>query len=357
MKLKYYNMLLGLLLMASCSKEIKVAKAPGFDVTTEATTYKVGQEITFNIKGGDADIISFYSGETLNDYAFKDGRAIDVKGAGATMAFQSSVQLGTQANQLSILASTDFNGDYSSLAKVKAATWTDITSRFALGTKTVFLASGTKEISDLMVPGKPIYIAFKYVTKPQATNGLARNWFIQAFVIKSDTMLNNTVSLNLTDQPNAGFRIVDENQENAPALSLITSTRVSLYGNIYKNPSDPIYDPTNPIFDPLNPIYDPQSPSYIPTAVRPTYVPYDSTSPYNDPLSENWAISKPINTEKVDLGPDWSASIKGISNPNLSVYRYTYTNAGTYKAFFIASNNSIDDTKQVVKEVDITITQ
>src|SRR5665647_645429 len=194
MKLKYCNMLLGALLIASCSKKIEVTNAPDFNVTTDSATYKAGQVVTFNIKDNGANIISFYSGETLHEYAFKDGRTIDVKGVGATMAFTSSVQLGTQVNQLSVMASTDFNGDYSSLATVKAATWTDITSRFALGTGTAFLASGTKDISDLMVPGKPIYIAYRYVTKPQATNGLARDWFIQSFAINSLAILANTAS-------------------------------------------------------------------------------------------------------------------------------------------------------------------
>ena len=40
----------------------------------KATTYKVGETIKFNIKGGDVHNISFYSGETLKDYAKKDGR-------------------------------------------------------------------------------------------------------------------------------------------------------------------------------------------------------------------------------------------------------------------------------------------
>ena len=355
MKFNYYSMLAGVLLMASCDKEI-LTEAPAFDVTTESTTYKAGQAIKFDIKGGDAQIISFYSGETLKDYTSKDGRVIDVKGAGATMAFTSSVQLGTQANQLTLLYSTNFNGDYSTLAKVKAATWTDITSKFKLGTGTAFLASGTVDISDLMLAGKPIYFAFKYITKPQVANGFARSWYIQTFAITSKAKLDNTITLFLADQARAGFRIVDENKENAPARSSITATRITLYGNVYKDPKDPIYDSANPIFDPLNPIYDPTSSTYSPTAVRPDFVPYDPASPYNDPLSEHWAVSKAISADNVDLGPDWSASIKGIRNPNLVEHRYTYAKAGTYKAVFVASNNSIDGENKVVKEITLTIT-
>ncbi|WP_423129382.1 DUF5017 domain-containing protein [Gaoshiqia sp. Z1-71] len=323
MKFKYYHMIIGLLVMASCEREIEV-DMPDFDVTTNSATYQVGEEITFDIKGGDAHIISFYSGETLKDYAFKEGRVVNVSGAGATMQFQSSVQSGTQANQLSVMASSDFNGDYSSVETVKAATWTDITTRFLLGTNATFKASGNVDISDLMVDDEPIFIAFKYVTQPQEINGLARQWFIQSFVVTSIATLDGSVALNLTDQVGAGFRIIDENKENAPARASVTNTRVTLYGNEY---------------------YSPSHPKYVPD------------SPYNDPLSEHWAVSKPINTTEVDLGPDWATAIKGLSNPEVHVYRYTYTKTGTYKAVFVASNNSIDDEKKIIREITLTITE
>lgn len=372
MKFNYYNILFGTLLMASCSKELEVEKAPDFDVTTETATFKAGQPVMFNVTGGEAHIISFYSGETLKDYAFKDGRAIDVKAVGATMDFTSSLQGGAQANQLSILASTDFNGDYSSLAKVKAATWTDITSRFAIGTTAAFVASGVKDISDLMVAGKPIYIAFKYVTKPQAVNGLARQWFIQNFAIKSTTTLINTatglpLALNIANQANAGFRIIDENAvvkpgpnfvpyDKAPAQSVVTSIRITLWGNRYLTPGLAIFDPADPMFDPKNPIYDPGNPAYKPTSIRPTFIPYNPTSPFNDPLSEHWAVSKPISKDQIDLGPDRPVAAKvSVTSPKLTVYNYTYAKPGTYKAVFVASNNSIDDVKQVVKEITLTI--
>ncbi len=375
MKFNYYNyiMIAGALLMSSCSKELEVATPPDFDVTTTAATYQAGKPITFNITGGEAHNVSFYSGETFKDYAFKDGRAIDVKGDGVTMDFRSSVQVGTQVNQLSILASTDFNGDYSSLAKVKAATWTDITSRFALGTTAAVVASGVKDITDLMVAGKPIYIAFKYVTKPQATNGLARQWFIQTFAVKSTATITNTatglpVVLNIADQANAGFRIIDENAatkpgpnfvpyDKAPAQSVVTSTQVTLWGNRYLTPNLAIFNAADPMFDPKDPRYDPQSPAYVPTAIRPIYIPYDAASPFNDPLSEHWVVSKAINKDKVDLGPDRPVAAKtSITSAKLTSYNYTYARPGTYKAVFVASNGSADGTEQVTKEITITIT-
>lgn len=353
MKLKYYTFFLGLIFISSCSKDIEVNK-PDFDVATNSTTYKVGEDVKFSFSGS-ANYVSFYSGEEGNDYTFKAGREIDIASEPVMMGFTSSLQSGTQTNQLSILISSDFNGNYGSIESLSSATWTDITSRFALGTTATFLASGVKDISDLIVPGKPIYIAFKYLTRPQATNGLVRTWMIQSFNMKSDVQFNDQ-NLIVTDQILAGFRIVDQDAENTPSRSLVTSTRVTLQGNIYKNPADPKYDAANPIYDPTNPIYDPASPSYVPGAVRPPFVAYDPASPYNDPTRENWAVSAPIYANKVNLGPDLSVPIKGIRNGLLKDFTHIYNKPGTYKVHFIASNTNVDGTKEVDRSITITVT-
>lgn len=357
MNLKYYFILFGMLLMVSCSKEIKVTDEPVFNVTTESDTYKVNEEIRYIFTGGEVHNISFYSGETQKNFEYRDGRVVSVQDSGAVLSFQSSVQVGTQPDQVSFLYSTNFSGDYSSLAAVKAATWNDVTSKIALGTNATFKASGSLDITDMMIKGQPIYFAFKYLTKPQATNGLVRTWYIQLFSVLSKAKLDNAVTLTLTDQPGAGFRIIDENPVNAPALSTITTTRITMIGNRYKVATDPLFDPNNPIYDPLNPIYDPKSPLYQPTAIRPEFVPFDPNSPWNDPQSEHWAVSRAIRTDSVNLGPDWSTSIKGITTAAMTEYRYKYTKPGTYYGVFVASYNSIDGVKEVVREVTLTITE
>ncbi|SDM30455.1 protein of unknown function [Daejeonella rubra] len=356
MKLKIYSIVAAALLMASCEKPTLEAEAPAFDVTTEKTTYKVGETIKFMITGGETQNISFYSGELRKDYASSTGRVVDVAGAGATLSFNSSVQLGTQANQVTLWASTNFSGDYSSLAKVQAATWVDITGRFKLGTTTALLASGTVDISDLLLAGKPIYFAFRYTTKAQATNGINRQWFIQSFAVNSKKLLDNTMTLTIADQAGAGFRIVDDLKDKAPALSSVTATRLTLQGNTYLNAGLPQFNPANPIFDPKNGIYNPLDPAYQPSAVYKPFVAFDPASPFNDPATEHWAITKAITIDKVDLGPDWSLAIKGLTNPVLPEYRYSYPTAGTYKAVFVASNGNIDQQLKITKEISLTIT-
>jgi len=145
-----------------------------------------------------------YSGEAFNDYAFKDGRILAFEDQGATMAFTSAVTGGAQEDQLSVWISADFDGNYEDIESVWAANWTNVTSRFELGTSATFLASGTDDISGLIEPEKPLYIGFKYVTRPQAENGLAQNWMIQTFTLTSDTLFND-VNVPITDQANAGL--------------------------------------------------------------------------------------------------------------------------------------------------------
>ena len=294
----------------SCQKNLVVDSPDNFDVTTDSVAYKIGTSIRFAFQGGEAHDISFYSGDVLKDFDYKDGRVVDITGSTAVLAFSTAVNLGTQANQLSILVSTDFKGDYSSITAVKAATWADVTARFKYGTTTSFLSTSA-DISDLFVAGKPLYLAFKYLTKPQAVNGIARQWSIQSLTLTSGKKLNNTVALTLTDEPGAGFQLVDQNATTTPALSMITTTKITLQGNNY--------------------------------------------TPTNDPASENWAISTGINIDKVNLGPDWSTALKGITSAALKEYRYVYSTPGTYKAVFVASNNSVVESKQVIKTVNLTI--
>jgi len=361
MKIKYYGMLLGVLLMASCSKEIvSKLETPTFDVTTDAATFKAGQPVIFHFTGT-AHTVSFYSGETLTDYDFKQGRIVDVTGAGATMEFTSSLQVGIQTNQLTILASTDFNGDYSSVDKLKSATWTDITSRFILGINATFKATGAIDISDLIVAGKPLYIAYKYVTQPQEINGLARQWFLQTFALKSKATLPNTASatpitLTITDQIHAGFRIVDNSPTTNPAVSSVTATRITLWGPEYRYAGLAKYDPTLPKWNKEDPMYNRSSPLYNPTAVWTPFVPFVPGAADNDPASETWAVSAPINLTSVNLGPMYPTAIKsGIAASTLISYPYTYAIPGTYKAVFVGFNASMEQTKSVVKELTITI--
>jgi hypothetical protein len=343
------------LLITSCAKRLGKLDTPAFEVTVKKQTFKVGEPVLFNFTGM-PDNISFYSGEGFNDYHFKDGRVINVAGKGATLDFATQLSgTGTQTNQVSVWLSNNYNGK-NDFASVQAATWTDVTSSFTLTTSTTNVLSGKADISTWFTPGQPVYIGFKYTTMPQAANGLARIWWIQSVAVRSKAPFVLNKELLLTDQENAGFRIINQYPADAPSRSAVVPARITLLGNVYKDPADSVFNPNYSIYNPLNPIYNPQSPSYVPGAVIPVFVPYNPASAYNDPLTVTWAISKPIYGDTVNLGPDWALSIKGINTDYLQEYIYTYKTPGTYKASFVAYNHNIEGEKKVIRQVELTIT-
>lgn len=307
MKLKYEYLIMLAILFGSCKKDLPVNNGtPDFDVSVKTDTYKVGDKIDFNFTG-DANTISFFSGEVGRDYAFKDGRSVT---AGAlTLSFQTGVTGGTQANQFSVLASTDFNGQYGNFQSVKSATWTDITSRFALGTTATFLASGVKDISDLKVANKPLYLAFKYITRPQTTNGAARTWMLQSFALTTAT---NIGTLTVADMTNVGFHIVDQDSTVAISKSAVSATRLTMLGNTF-------------------------------TATE-------------DPLLETWAVTTAFDVQNFDNGPDRPLAVKGPLDAKRQTYTYTYTKPGTYKVYFVASNHNVNEQLTTVRDVTITVT-
>lgn len=353
--MKYYRYILitvGLFLMMSCDKDIKVNSNLDFDVHLDQLTFKAGEKVTFNFSGF-AENISFYSGELYNEYEFKDGREVSISDKGAIFSFSTAVNDGSQENQLSVFISTDFDGNYNTLESVKSASWINITDSFSLATSSNFTTAGNLDISQY-AKDKPVYIAFKYITEPQMENGDARNWMIENFNIKTrDNIYDKPI--NIVVQNQIGFNIVEQDKQKTPSRTTFTSTRLNILGNTYNDPADPIFNPDNPIFNPDNPIYDPNSDVYDSQAVLPTYVPYDPNNPYNDPKREIWVVTNPIHIDKIDLGPDWSIGIRGIRSPKLVEYSYSYSKPGTYKAVFVGKNNTIDETLTLIREIEVVI--
>ena len=151
-------------------------------------------------------MISFYSGLPGNDYAYREGRILDVKSL--LTSFSTTVDNGTQDSQLSVLVSTDFSGTYD-ITSIRAASWTDITSRYALNVRgaSASLPSGTKDIKDLLAAGKPFYYAFRYTCKPQTVHGANSTWRIRAFSLQSETDLGTA---SLATLATADWRLIND---------------------------------------------------------------------------------------------------------------------------------------------------
>lgn len=124
------------------------------------------------------------------------------------LKFDSQILDGKQENQLSILISSDFKGKYD-LENINAAKWTDITNRFRLATHAdnrVLVPSGDAKISDLIPKDKPFYIAFKYITKPQTTNGRYNLWRIQNLLLQS--VVKDTAKIAVMPQSAGAWKLL-----------------------------------------------------------------------------------------------------------------------------------------------------
>lgn len=336
MKFRYYHLLVALLLLASCEKDhLGDVKDPTLEVKTASATYKVGDVINFDISG-ESDLVYFYSGEPQSEFAYRDGHVVDVSGSGVNMTFNiaatgNATSQGTlnatTPPQLTVWASTDLNNDYSP-AGVAKATWTDITSRFKYATTATFISASPTangvSVTDLVKPGKPLYIGFRHETKPQAvappTGGITRSWLIEGFSMTSQKDIGtpaNPLFPQFYNFTGAGFHIVDMYGKAAPARSSLSATRLTLLGNLY----DAVNDPGN------------------------------------DPNTVNWGITTPMYFNTIDLGYDRAIALKDqVKESALTTYSYTYTTPGIYKATFVASTNNITHRKEVVREVTLTIT-
>ncbi|WP_345949728.1 DUF5017 domain-containing protein [Mucilaginibacter sp. PAMB04274] len=295
--------LLGSVMLAACNKA-DVKQPANFDVTAANTTVKAGTAVTFNISGTPDDIV-FYSGEFGKTYVQKD--LVEAPEAGnPEMEFQSNVQFGTTTlNNVTVLVSNNFNGVYDS-TNVKAATWTDVTSRLKLGTSATNLSSGVVNLNDLKAADKPfLYVAFRYLSDRAATLK-QRQWTIGSFQFRT-RFPDGKVFNHATSIAEAGFGSVEfkgDSTKWVPGTSLFHAGLAAGY------PSD-----------------------------------------------DDWSISRAFNLRTLVPERKGSVNIKSIAQASLPQYRFTYSTPGTYKATFVATNQNIDKQEQVVKEVTVTVTQ
>jgi hypothetical protein len=311
MKLLNIALLMCLAIFASCEKQGEITE-PDFQVTDYTiksvidTAGNTVKQVTFNFKG-DASIISFYPGLLGNDYAYRGGRVLGV--AALLSSFSTTVDNGTQDNQLAVMVSSDFSGTYD-IANIRAATWTDITNRYALNTRgaSASLPSGTKDIKDLLVDGKPLYYAFRYICKPQTPFGLNSTWRIRAFSLQSQNELGTVTLATLTT---ADWKLINDGSTiDAGRGAVIESS-----GNVR----------------------------------------FNGNHLTREVLTESWAISKGFEVGKVNMGPDRPIAIKTSIDTQMNNYSFNYSTPGTYKVAFIAINASYKGQEQVIREMEIVV--
>ena len=225
-------------LLLSCSKAGEKLTEPSLEVSMPSVLYYVDEPVEFSFEGS-ADLISFWSGESGNDYAW---RASDrVYQGEAFVSFGSAFMNGAQwkrqatADKLvTFLWSDDFDGDYTE-AGISKATWHDATGLFTFASVRVddarklsdATASGAVSLSNIIPsPGAgPYYFAFCYHLTPNLnpTTDARSRAVISNFTV---TCVNDSLHVNesVVTNSSAGWSFVnigynDSDSEYMPEVS------------------------------------------------------------------------------------------------------------------------------------------
>lgn len=298
---KYFLVGLIAFVFASCQKTY--VSNLSFDVSTSATTYKVGDTISF-LFSGNADNVAFYPGTPGLVY---ENRFRDSALGTPVLNFFSLKEFNTVDTSLFLLASTDYNGAYDS-ASVLSATWTDISNRakFSKGLKDT-TPSGAIDLSDFAALQKPLFLAFKYVGMQNATV-LQSRWTINRLTLTNN--LGDSTKQSIATQADATF--VGINIKNTANRWAFTTAQLQIRGGTALNALE----------------------------------------------NEDWAISRPLKLSRSI--PDVGLILKSISSGTNS-YKFPnptfsgYTMPGKYKATFVATNRTAFKDETIVKEIEITI--
>lgn len=311
--MKYiWSMLLGISLLSSCSKDIKVESLKQLNITLDPAKlvgdsyqFKLGDTVKF-LMTGKADNITFYSGETGKNYS----NATRVSGIGKTLlSLTSSVTSGSQTNTLKVYAINKLEKlDYDF---INTANWTDITSKVSLATSSTAVNATDIDLSDIITSATDsLYIAFKFTG---TTGSAQRTW----------TITNLTLTNLLPD----GTR--------SPLLTLASDAN---FWTKVKSPTSPA--------------------SWAPSSSQLQIVGGAASAASN----VSWVVSRPLDVKRVS--PDLPTVLKHLGSevPNffsggksIDGHTYIYTKPGKYKATFVAFNTSIDRSESVLKEFNIEI--
>lgn len=317
-RIKVLIFLLASFLIQACDKIEKV-DTPVFDAYLEKENYLVGDTVDIKFKG-DPGFITLYTGILGNDYGFKEGRDLEMS---YLMNFDTQVLDGWQKDQLSILVSKNFDGDYT-ISGVNKATWFDITSKFRMlkpQETRVYTTSGLGDITSAIFEDKQheevdVYFAVKHVVKNQNLQS------------ELDASKKNIASLNRV----RGIAI----QKVSPVSETILYNHASFGWKLFST--------TNKETDRAT--------------LFPTYIELrgNRLAANLSAETEDWAVSGKMSfSRSVYAGPDWGKSIKSLNDKRLNNYKISYDKPGDYKITLVAFNSNSEGRREIIKQLQIKI--
>lgn len=309
MKFCYYITTVCFLFFISCKKETDI-KVPHFEAHTSSNTYKVGDIIQFDVESN-ADVITFYSGQRGDDYAFKDAER--VYPATTSLSFLSAMYAGNNGNCAVLKYSTNFNG-IKEPESIRQAHW-DPVQGFHIpginGSSAVFENSGEQNITHLFPDANtPIYFAWFFTTNE---NSNRTRFQVQNFELKGVVADEPDLTAVKYDFASCGFQMVKGEgfliQDHKDTTPRVTATAI-IWDGVYATTS----------------------------------------------FKEGWAVSNPLyNVTEINLGRDYGTAIKSALEVPLTVHQVRYDTPGTYTATFVAANTTVYGTKEVVKQIELII--
>lgn len=303
-KLNQMNKLIIALVMfsflASCQKTYELEPLDDFSVELEKTSYKVGEEVRFIVKGKSENLV-FWSGEVGRKYEFRTRTTVE--GNSVFLNFNTFAQFGVMPIDQSVMkvfVSTDFNGKYDA-TNVRTATWEEITDKAVFSSGLDQTPSGDINLSSFAARNKSMAIAMVYKTTVVKPESQQNRWVVRTFNLK--TVNQQGEETVLATMATAGW--VAFNFSGPATNWSITSAQLLTVRNLTE-------------------------------------------------LDDDWVVTKQFNPNSTL--PDTGEPIKNISQ-KLTNYTKIYNKAGAYKVTFVATNANLERSESVVKEININITQ
>jgi len=305
--------------LTSCSTDILIEPS-NFDISIDTTRiYKVGDTLKFIISGGNANQITFFSGELGSQYS-NLGRTTSL--GTPKLVFQTLLNQGSPVtDSLRLMISSNLKG-YDSISVVQA-NWIDITARntkWPSDVSTKFTISDSINLSDFNNVSDSINIAFRFIGKEAISPTLQAKWQISNLTLTNITSDGNSFPLFSTFDNTGWVQVSIKNQANA--------WDVGNWNMSAKNSK------TN------------SSGVTIRTA-------YPITLNPGSAANDDWLITSAINFKSVK--PDEGTTIKNLANLTLTDYQYIYSKPGTYTITFVGANLNLNESKKVVRQITIKV--
>lgn len=310
-----FKILIPLLLpaaFAACDRMMD-ADIPVLEVSVPRSTFAAGEPVTFHFSG-EADIISFWSGETGHRYEYKDvGEVVELSAVQLSFSTLVSNLSGGKKFDRRVLMSTDFDGDKANPYDLLDASWIDITYRFQFATEYSETPSGTADLTGYLKDSHPITFAFVYKCYPFDFEGNSPTLQIKNLIIRGCGPGGyEPIGDVSTTWLSAGFEITDFSA-----------------GTPYEGISE----------------------------VRPTHIVMAGAAGPVDKGNEIWAVSSPVNPFIFERQPEVPEAVKAYSDEMPREYVHTYDDPGEYTVVFTAKNATAADEEETLCKINITITE